>query len=170
MSPIETCFLYQYRLVQGLCYWQYWQFIDYDYCFTASSSPRPSTCPNQKPWMTAEVSGRPHHRGTLNTDTSLQKLNSISAFCGGCREVTCHPQSWPPPTEGQSRASSEVSSQHGRRLHRFWPSVMDIYNMGCLGKAKSIVDDPTHPSHVLFSLLPSGRRFRSLRTNTDKVT
>ncbi|KAL7826762.1 hypothetical protein AOLI_G00319710 [Acnodon oligacanthus] len=34
---------------------------------------------------------------------------------------------------------------------------MDIYTTRCIRKATSIVDDPIHPSHGLFSPLPSGR-------------
>ncbi|KAK3562697.1 hypothetical protein QTP86_005316 [Hemibagrus guttatus] len=34
---------------------------------------------------------------------------------------------------------------------------MDIYSTRCICKANSIVDDPTHPSHTLFTLLPSGK-------------
>ncbi|KAK3545314.1 hypothetical protein QTP70_003669, partial [Hemibagrus guttatus] len=37
------------------------------------------------------------------------------------------------------------------------PSIMDIYSTHCIRKANSIVDDPTHPSHTLFTLLPSGK-------------
>ncbi|KAI4902834.1 hypothetical protein NFI96_000430, partial [Prochilodus magdalenae] len=38
------------------------------------------------------------------------------------------------------------------------PTVMDIYTTRCIRKATSIVDDHTHPSHTLFTLLPSGKR------------
>ncbi|KAK3545109.1 hypothetical protein QTP70_000788 [Hemibagrus guttatus] len=38
------------------------------------------------------------------------------------------------------------------------PSIMDIYSTRCIHKASSIVDDPTHLSHTLFTLLPSGKR------------
>ncbi|KAK3549511.1 hypothetical protein QTP86_002479 [Hemibagrus guttatus] len=38
------------------------------------------------------------------------------------------------------------------------PSIMDIYSTRCIRKANSIVDDPTHPSHTLLTLLPSGKR------------
>ncbi|KAK3510770.1 hypothetical protein QTP70_022483, partial [Hemibagrus guttatus] len=37
------------------------------------------------------------------------------------------------------------------------PSIMDMYTTRCIHKANSIVDDPTHPSHTLFTLLPSGK-------------
>ncbi|KAK1801596.1 hypothetical protein P4O66_004558 [Electrophorus voltai] len=38
------------------------------------------------------------------------------------------------------------------------PSITNIYIMCCIRKATNIVKDPTHPSHELFTLLPSGRR------------
>ncbi|KAK3545968.1 hypothetical protein QTP70_017439 [Hemibagrus guttatus] len=41
------------------------------------------------------------------------------------------------------------------------PSIMDIYTTCCIHKANSIMDNPTHPSHTLFSLLPFGKRSAS---------
>ncbi|KAK3527697.1 hypothetical protein QTP86_034170 [Hemibagrus guttatus] len=38
------------------------------------------------------------------------------------------------------------------------PSITDIYSTRCIRKASSIVDDSTHPSHTLFTFLPSGKR------------
>ncbi len=38
------------------------------------------------------------------------------------------------------------------------PSILDIFLTRCSSNAKSIVKDPTHPSHSLIQLLPSGRR------------
>ncbi|KAK3533137.1 hypothetical protein QTP70_008809 [Hemibagrus guttatus] len=37
------------------------------------------------------------------------------------------------------------------------PSITDIYSTRCICKANSIVDNPTHPLHTLFTLLPSGK-------------
>ncbi|KAI4881446.1 hypothetical protein NFI96_000004 [Prochilodus magdalenae] len=37
------------------------------------------------------------------------------------------------------------------------PTITDIYTTRCIRKATSIVDDYTHPSHTLFTLLPSGK-------------
>ncbi|KAK3561591.1 hypothetical protein QTP86_010669 [Hemibagrus guttatus] len=34
------------------------------------------------------------------------------------------------------------------------PSITDMYTKRCIRKANSIVDDPTHPSHTLFTLMP----------------
>ncbi|KAK3526904.1 hypothetical protein QTP86_004697 [Hemibagrus guttatus] len=37
------------------------------------------------------------------------------------------------------------------------PFITDMYATRCIRKANSIVDNPTHPSHTLFTLMPSGR-------------
>ncbi|KAI4888623.1 hypothetical protein NFI96_027766, partial [Prochilodus magdalenae] len=40
------------------------------------------------------------------------------------------------------------------------PNLLDLYTSRCLRKTRRILKDSTHPSHCLFSQLPSGRRFR----------
>ncbi|KAF7708064.1 gastrula zinc finger protein XlCGF28.1-like, partial [Silurus meridionalis] len=45
------------------------------------------------------------------------------------------------------------------------PSIIDFYTTHCIRKAHSIVDDHTHP----FTLLPSGKRFRSIRAVTTRL-
>jgi hypothetical protein len=42
------------------------------------------------------------------------------------------------------------------------PPIQDIYSKLCLRKACSIVKDPTHPSHELFTPIPSGGRCRKV--------
>ncbi len=49
------------------------------------------------------------------------------------------------------------------------PSLQDIYSTRLTRKALSIAGDPTHPSHSFFSLLPSGRRLRSLQVRTSRL-
>ncbi len=50
------------------------------------------------------------------------------------------------------------------------PSILDIFLTRCSSKAKSIVkENPTHPSHSLFQLLPSGRRYRSIRARSARL-
>jgi len=48
-----------------------------------------------------------------------------------------------------------------------WVSL--IYIECCICKVTSIVDDPTHPSHKLFNLLPSGKRYRSIWALTARL-
>ncbi len=49
------------------------------------------------------------------------------------------------------------------------PSILDIFLARCSSKANSIAKDPTHPSHSLFQLLPSGRRYRSIRARSARL-
>ncbi len=49
------------------------------------------------------------------------------------------------------------------------PSLQDIYNTRLTRKALCIAGDPTHPTHSFFSLLPSGRRLRSLQARTSRL-
>ncbi len=49
------------------------------------------------------------------------------------------------------------------------PSLQDIYSPRLTRKALCIAGDPTHPTHSFFSLLPSGRRLRSLQARTNRL-
>ncbi|TWW56974.1 RNA-directed DNA polymerase from mobile element jockey [Takifugu flavidus] len=48
------------------------------------------------------------------------------------------------------------------------PSVEDIYRRRCHRRAKKVSKDSCHPAHGLFTLMPSGKRYRSLRTKTTR--
>ncbi|KAK1803045.1 hypothetical protein P4O66_021570, partial [Electrophorus voltai] len=47
------------------------------------------------------------------------------------------------------------------------PELQTIYYKQCQTKPRRIVKDPSHPNNRLFSLLRSGDRLRSLKTNTE---
>ncbi|KAI3364455.1 hypothetical protein L3Q82_011247, partial [Scortum barcoo] len=49
------------------------------------------------------------------------------------------------------------------------PSIEDIYRKRCLKRAGKIIKDSSHPAHRLFTLLPSGKRYRSARTKTTSL-
>uniref|UniRef100_A0AAR2L374 Reverse transcriptase domain-containing protein n=1 Tax=Pygocentrus nattereri TaxID=42514 RepID=A0AAR2L374_PYGNA len=49
------------------------------------------------------------------------------------------------------------------------PSLMDIYTSRCVSRAKRITMDSSHPGSVLFDLLPSGRRYRCIRSRTNRL-
>ncbi|KAI4882367.1 hypothetical protein NFI96_008890 [Prochilodus magdalenae] len=49
------------------------------------------------------------------------------------------------------------------------PTIQDIYHKRCLGRARNIIRNVSHPNHGLFTLLPSGRRYRSLRSRTSRL-
>jgi len=56
-----------------------------------------------------------------------------------------------------------------RTIRTTLPDLQDIYIQRCRSRAEKILRQPHHPSHPLFSLLPSGRRFRCLRTNMERM-
>ncbi len=41
-----------------------------------------------------------------------------------------------------------------------FPSLQDIYNNRVIRRTHNIIKDNIHPQHTLFTLLPSGKRFR----------
>ncbi len=49
------------------------------------------------------------------------------------------------------------------------PFLQDIYTRRCIRKARRIINDSSHPSHRLLSLLPSGRRLCSIRSHTSRL-
>ena len=49
------------------------------------------------------------------------------------------------------------------------PSLEDIANSRGLKRARNITLDPSHPGRCLFNLLPSGRRYRVLRSRTNRL-
>ncbi|XP_072513255.1 uncharacterized protein [Salminus brasiliensis] len=92
------------------------------------------------------------YRGTIESILS----SCITAWFGTC-------------TASDRKTLQRIVRTAERIIGVSLPSVMDIYTTRCIRKATSIVDDSTHPSHRLFSLLPSGRRYRSIRSNTTRL-
>ncbi len=49
------------------------------------------------------------------------------------------------------------------------PSLQDIYLKRCKSRAAKILKDSNHPGNHLFSLLPSGKHFRSMMAKTEEL-
>ncbi len=49
------------------------------------------------------------------------------------------------------------------------PSLHHLYKTRCLRRVNKIIKDITHPDYSLFQLLPSGRRFQSIRVRTNRL-
>uniref|UniRef100_A0A9J7ZN72 Alkylated DNA repair protein AlkB homologue 8 N-terminal domain-containing protein n=1 Tax=Cyprinus carpio carpio TaxID=630221 RepID=A0A9J7ZN72_CYPCA len=45
----------------------------------------------------------------------------------------------------------------------------NIYHKCSLGRARNIIKDASHPNHGLFTLLPSGSHYRSLRSHASRL-
>ncbi len=48
------------------------------------------------------------------------------------------------------------------------PSLTSLYTTRLIRKANKIITDHSHPAHYLFNLLPSGRRYRSIKSKTSR--
>ena len=49
------------------------------------------------------------------------------------------------------------------------PSLEELHTQRCLNKAKRILKDPTHPQNRLFIMLPSGKRYQSVKASTNRL-
>ncbi|KAI4874534.1 hypothetical protein NFI96_008032 [Prochilodus magdalenae] len=80
------------------------------------------------------------YRGTIESILS----SCITAWFGNC-------------TLSDRKSLQRVVSTAEKIIGVSLPTITDIYTTRCIPKATSIMDDHTHPSHTLFSLLPSGK-------------
>ncbi len=72
-------------------------------------------------------------------------------------------------TAGNRRALQRVVRTACHIVGGELPSLLDIYTRRCTRKARRIIKDSSHPCHRLLSLLPSGRRLRSIRSRTSRL-
>ena len=71
-------------------------------------------------------------------------------------------------TEADRKGFQRVIKTAQRIIGCPLPSLSDIYNSRCLSRARNILKDSTHPGFHLFDLLPSGRRYRCIKTRTNR--
>ncbi len=72
-------------------------------------------------------------------------------------------------TAGNRKALKRVMQTARHNIGGELSSLQDIYTRRCIRKAQRIINDSSHPSHRLLSLLPSGRRLRSIRSRTSRL-
>uniref|UniRef100_A0A674NYU7 Reverse transcriptase domain-containing protein n=1 Tax=Takifugu rubripes TaxID=31033 RepID=A0A674NYU7_TAKRU len=82
--------------------------------------------------------------------------NCVSVWYGSC-------------TIAEHKALQRVVKTAQRITRTTLPAIGDVQRKRCLHRARSILKDSSHPAHRLFSLLPSGRRYRTLRTRTSRL-
>ncbi|KAI4891225.1 hypothetical protein NFI96_010449 [Prochilodus magdalenae] len=92
------------------------------------------------------------YRGTIESILS----SCITAWFGNC-------------TASDRKSLQRVVRTAEKIIGVSLPTITDIYTTRCIRKTTSIVDDHTHPSHTLFTLLPSGKRYRSIRALTSRL-
>ena len=92
------------------------------------------------------------YRGTIESILA----SSITVWGGSC---TAHSR----------KALQRIVRAAERIIGVSLPSLQDIYTTRLTRKATAIIKDTSHPAHNLFNLLPSGKRYRSLRARTTRL-
>ncbi len=93
----------------------------------------------------------------------------LHLHCGEHPDRLYHTAWYGNSTAGNRRALQRVVRTARHIVGGELPSLQDIYTRRCTRKARRIIKDSSHPSHRLLSLLPSGRRFRSIRSRTSRL-
>ena len=92
------------------------------------------------------------YRGTIESVVS----SCITVWGGSC-------------TEKNRKTLQRVVNTAKKIIGVPLPSLQDIYTARLTRKALMIIKDTSHPAHKLFSLLPSGKRYRRLRSRTTRL-
>uniref|UniRef100_A0A3P9J829 Alkylated DNA repair protein AlkB homologue 8 N-terminal domain-containing protein n=1 Tax=Oryzias latipes TaxID=8090 RepID=A0A3P9J829_ORYLA len=92
------------------------------------------------------------YRGTIESIFS----SCITVWGGSC-------------THSNRRALQRIVNTARRIIGAPLPSLQDLYITRLTRKALTMIKDAHHPAHNLFSLLPWGRRYRSLRSRTTRL-
>ncbi len=119
---------------------------------------------------------------------SPRRHNSAYTFSTGWKEQVSHHPSSPHSTGAPLRVCWPAASLSGtgtavlltarpsatvntaaKIIGAPLPAILDIFLARWSSKTNSIVKDPTHHSHSLFQLLPSGRRYRSIRARSARL-
>lgn len=71
-------------------------------------------------------------------------------------------------TVAQKNKLQNIAKTASRIIGCEQPPIHDLYEKRLSNKASSIIADPSHPGHNMFSLLPSGRRLRHVAARTAR--
>lgn len=115
-----------------------------------------------------------HHTPLLISNTAVEVTSSTKFPVADHRQFVMVPQHHHSCNESTEApilsAVQRAVTKAGKIIGTLLPSFQDIAKKRCLTRAKNLTKDPTHPHHGLFSLLPSGSRFRSIRCRTARFS
>lgn len=72
-------------------------------------------------------------------------------------------------TDQDQKALTRVVRSAQKSIRTSLPDIKNIYIQRCRTRAKIIIKDFCHPGHNLLSLVPSGKYYCILRTNTERL-
>ena len=73
-------------------------------------------------------------------------------------------------TRAEKEALHRVVKAAGRIIGKSLPEISTVFTSRCLRRVNNILKDQVHPAHHLFQRLPSGRRYRSIRSRSSRLT
>ena len=73
-------------------------------------------------------------------------------------------------TQKETLRLNRVVKTASRIIGRDLPSLEIVYQQRLLGRATVITQDSSHPAHDIFEPLLSSRRFRSIKTRTNRFS
>lgn len=88
-------------------------------------------------------------------------IESVLTYCITAWYVNC--------TDKDRKSLSQVIRSAERIIGLSLPPLDDIFRTRCLRRACGILKDETHPANHLFTLLPSGRRYRATTARTSRL-
>ncbi len=72
-------------------------------------------------------------------------------------------------TEAERKGIQRIINTAQRIIGCPLPSLKHLYNSRCLSRAQNIEKDHSHPGSHFFKLLPSGRRYRCIKSRTNRL-
>ncbi len=100
--------------------------------------------------------GDSHAEGLSISDSKTEMTQCISVWYSNATNQDC-------------KALQRVVRLAERISGSALPSLQDIYLKRCKSRAAKIIKDSNHPGNRLFTLLPSGKRFRSMMAKTERL-
>lgn len=88
-------------------------------------------------------------------------IESILTYCISIWYASC--------TVAQKKALQGVINAAQRIIGCPLLKLEDLHSSRCLKRAHNIIKDISHPGHSMFELLPSGKRYRTIYTRTNRL-
>lgn len=142
------------------------------YISTSIDNIVPTKCykiyPNQKPWLDCEVHSMLHARSTAFGDTEGYRKARYDLG----RSIREAKRQYRLKLEGYY--NNRKALQHVIKTEQvicgvLLPPLQDTYKTRVRKGAHNIIKDHTQPQHTLFTLLPSDRRYRSVKATTTRL-
>ncbi len=88
-------------------------------------------------------------------------VESLLTYCIAVWYCSC--------TEAERKGIQRIINTAQKIIGCPLPALKQLYNSRCLSRAQNIEKDHSHPGSHFFKLLPSGRRYRCVKSRTNRL-